>query len=74
MLDFLAVSGRGIDSMQAPIELREQDVEDLVAFMETLTDPCVLDRECLSPWIADPATDDIDGHLLVAIDADRNPL
>jgi cytochrome c peroxidase len=74
MLDFLAVSGRGIDSLRAPIEHTEQDVEDLVAFLETLTDPCVLDRECLSPWIADPATDDVDGHLLVAIDGDGNPL
>ncbi len=74
MLDFLEVSGRGIDSLRAPIEHSEQDVEDLVAFLETLTDPCVLDRECLSPWIADPATDDVDGHLLVAIDRDRNRL
>jgi cytochrome c peroxidase len=68
------VSGRGIDSVRAPIEHTDQDVEDLVAFLETLTDPCVLDRECLSPWIADPATDDVDGHLLVAIDRDGNPL
>ena len=74
MLEFLAVSGRGIDSLRAPIELLDQDVEDLVSFLETLTDPCVLDRECLSPWIADPATDDVDGHLLVAIDGDQNPL
>jgi len=74
MLDFLEVSGRGIDSLRAPIELTDQDVEDLVAFLDTLTDPCVLDRECLSPWIADAATDDVDGHLLVAIDRDRNPL
>lgn len=74
MLDFLEVSGRGIGSFRAPIELGEQDVEDIVRFLETLTDPCVLDRECLSPWIADPATDDVDGHLLVAIDGDRNPL
>lgn len=74
MLDFLGVSGRGIDSLRAPIEHSDQDVEDLVAFLETLTDPCVLDRDCLSPWIADPDSDDVDGHLLVAIDQDRNPL
>lgn len=74
MIDFLEVSGKGIDTFDAPIELAEQEVEDLVAFMESLTDPCVLDRECLSPWIADPSTDDVDGQLLVATDQDRNPL
>jgi len=74
MLDFLEVSGRGIEFFRAPLEHTEQQVEDLVAFLEALTDPCVLDRECLAPWIADPATDDVDGHLLVAIDQDRNPL
>jgi cytochrome c peroxidase len=74
MLDFLDVSGKGIESFRVPIELTDEQVEGLVAFLETLTDPCVLDRECLAPWIADPSTDDVDGHLLVAIDKDRNPL
>lgn len=74
MVDFLEVSGRGIATFEAPLGLSDDDVGDLVAFLESLTDPCVLDRECLSPWIADPATDDVDGHLLVAIDQDRNPL
>lgn len=46
----------------------------MVAFLETLTDPCVLDRACLAPWIANPETDDVDGQLLVAVDQDGNPL
>ncbi|MFW2388070.1 MAG: cytochrome-c peroxidase [Polyangiales bacterium] len=74
MLDFLEVSGRGIASFESPIEMSEDEVGDIVAFLEALTDPCVLDRDCLAPWIADPAIDDVDGHLLVAIDQDRNPL
>lgn len=74
MIDFLEVSGRGIPSFEDPIEMTDEEVGDLVAFLETLTDPCVLDRECLSPWIADPEIDDVDGRLLVAIDQDRNPL
>jgi cytochrome c peroxidase len=74
MLDFLDVSGRPIDSLRAPMAYTDEQVTDLVAFLETLTDPCVLDRECLAPWIADPGTDDVDGHLLVAIDQDQNPL
>jgi len=74
MLVFLAVSGKAIEFFAAPFEHTDQQVDDLVAFLQTLTDPCVLDRECLAPWIADPATDDVDGHLLVAIDQDGNLL
>ncbi|BDX06576.1 cytochrome-c peroxidase [Planctobacterium marinum] len=33
--------------------LNQQEVSQLVAFMEALTDPCVLDRDCLDPWIVD---------------------
>ena len=74
MLDFLEVSGRGIATFDAPISLSEQQLEDLVSFLEALTDPCVLDRGCLAPWIADPDEDDVDGHLLIAVDEDGNPL
>jgi cytochrome c peroxidase len=74
MVAFLKTSGQVIGSFRTPFGSTEQDVEDLVAFLEALTDPCVLDRACLAPWIADPATDDVDGNLLVAIDKDGNPL
>ncbi len=74
MLDFLEVSGRGIDSFDDPLDFDEHEVAEVVAFLETLTDPCVLDRQCLTPWIADPEHDDVDGHLLVAMDADGDPL
>lgn len=73
MLDFLALSGRGIDYVRNPLAHYEPEIEDLVAFLETLTDPCVLERECLRPWIADPALHEVDGHLLAAIDADGEP-
>jgi cytochrome c peroxidase len=74
MLDFLEVSGRPIEFFRAPFGHTDAQVEDLVAFLETLTDPCVLDRECLSPWIADPSADDVDGHLLEAVDQEGSPL
>jgi cytochrome c peroxidase len=77
MLVFLTVSGKAIEFFAAPFDYTDQQVDDLVAFLQTLTDPCVLDRECLAPWIADPATDDVDDvdeHFLVAIDQDGNPL
>jgi cytochrome c peroxidase len=71
---FLDVSGKPIEFFRAPFEHTDGQVEDLVAFLETLTDPCVLDRACLAPWIADPAADDVDGHLLVAVDQEGSPL
>lgn len=74
MLDFLEVSGKPIEFFRAPFGHTDAQVEDLVAFLETLTDPCVLDRECLSPWIADPSADDVDGHLLEAVDQEGSPL
>jgi len=74
MRDFLEVSGKPIESFRAPFEYTDAQVDDLVAFLETLTDPCVLDRDCLAPWIADPSIDDVDGHLLVAVDREGNPL
>ena len=42
----------------------QQDVNDLVAFMKTLTDPCVKSRECLSPWIPSAHSNDPDGNML----------
>ena len=74
MLDFLEVSGREIEFFRSPVGYTSAQVEDLVAFLQTLTDPCVLDRGCLDPWVADSTTDDVDGHLLVAVDAQGNPL
>lgn len=74
MLDFLDVSGRAIDTYATPISLGDSGVDDLVAFLESLTDPCVLDRDCLAPWIADPVTDDVDGGLLLAVDDGGKPL
>jgi len=74
MLDFLEVSGRPIEFFRAPFAHTDQDVEDLVAFLGSLTDPCVLDRECLAPWIAESPADDINGDLLVAVDQEGSPL
>ncbi|PID44349.1 MAG: cytochrome-c peroxidase [Proteobacteria bacterium] len=53
----------GIDITPRP-NSTEQDVKDLVAFMKTLTDPCVKSRECLSPWIPQHSSNDPDGNML----------
>jgi cytochrome c peroxidase len=36
--------------------LNGQEVQQIVAFLTALTDPCVTDRDCLTPWIIDDAS------------------
>lgn len=45
----------------------------LRSFLETLTDPCVLDRACLAPWIPDPS-EAPDDNQLNAVDVNGIPL
>ncbi|MBT6275589.1 MAG: cytochrome-c peroxidase [Chromatiales bacterium] len=48
------------------IDLDDQAVADLVAFLEALTDPCVASPACLAPWLPDPTTPSPDGTRLNA--------
>lgn len=54
--------------------INNADRRDLIDFLETLTDPCVLDPACLAPWIADPADTGPDGGQLNAVDGNGNQL
>jgi len=40
-----------------PARLTDADVADIVAFIQGLTDPCVLDETCLEPWMPGDARD-----------------
>lgn len=53
------------------LRLDDDEVADIVAFLEALTDPCVEDRECLEPWIANNTTDNPDDQVLIAIDGNN---
>ncbi len=59
---------------QIPVELSDQENFDaVVAFLRTLTDPCLKDRDCYGRWI--PEQDDApDAMQLNAIDQNGNPL
>ena len=57
----------------ADTRLNETQRDDLVAFMHALTDPCVLDRSCLAPWVADPG-ESVDAHHLRAVDRNGETL
>lgn len=57
------------------VSLSDNDVDDLLAFLKALTDPCVKDRSCMAKWIVDPDNDvDPNGDQLSAVDANGNRL
>lgn len=57
----------GTSRFQSP-RLNNTQVAQLVAFLEALTDPCVMDRACLAPWIPDTTDQGPDGQQLNAVD------
>lgn len=59
---------QGISLLQNP-QLNNQETNDIVSFLESLTDPCVVDRDCVAPWIADPSAPGPDGQQLNARDS-----
>lgn len=40
-----------------PLALSETQVGYIIKFMESLTDPCVTDKDCLAPWLLDKEKD-----------------
>ncbi len=63
-----------VDPLFPNLNLNNNERAELVAFLGTLTDPCVTDRNCLTPWIADPNSPGPDGNQLNARDVDGNLL
>ena len=56
----------GVDIKPKP-HFKESDVKNLVAFLKSLTDPCVKDRACLSKWIPNKNDNDPDQQMLHAL-------
>lgn len=66
---------RNNDTSRLPnVNLNQAERAQLVAFLRTLTDPCVEDRECLSPWVPDNTDTGPDGQQLNAVDQFSQPL
>ncbi len=71
-----AIQQRAIDASRTFADLTDKPTGDgrrLLDFLETLTDPCTLDRACLAPWIPDTA-EAPDDNQLNAVDAEGNLL
>ncbi len=62
----------GISKHQS-VDITDDQLNDLVEFLKTLTDPCLKDRECISKWIPEQSNG-VDGLQLNAKDKDGNPL
>lgn len=73
-LDKLSEERQNETSSLPNINLNNDEIDQLVAFLNSLTDPCVESRECLEPWIADEATDNPDDQVLIATDINGNLL
>jgi cytochrome c peroxidase len=48
------------------VDLTDAQVQEIVAFLDALTDPCVTDPACLAPWLPAEGETDPDGLRLVA--------
>ncbi len=67
-----AFAQKAIDSENfegGTLDFDEQNIDDLVEFLNALSDPCVTDRECMMPWmLADDESQDPNGDQIIAID------
>ena len=54
------------------VYLSENQVNDVLNFLRSLTDPCVKDVACLAPWL--PSGADPDGLQLKAVDREGRSL
>ena len=63
-----------VDPVLKDLNLSEEQVAQLVAFLKTLTDPCLKDRSCIGKWIPTGASPNPDLLRVNAIGHDGNPL
>ena len=73
-LDKLRDEQQSNNSQLPPIQLNNNEIDELVAFLNSLTDPCLSNRDCLNPWIAEEGQDNPDNNLLMATDINNTPL
>ena len=65
-----SLTARQKNELQHPISvtLNDEEIEDINAFLHSLTDPCIRDKQCMKPWLYDsPMSDDPDNNMLRAV-------
>ena len=66
-LDHLTTLQNNAQTKLQNVDLSDGEVNQLLAFIKALTDPCVKDRACLAAWIPAENFDDPDGLRLNAV-------
>lgn len=61
-------------SLLVDVSLTDTQVNQLLAFLATLTDSCVTDRNCLASWIPKESDTDPDSLRVNAVDSNSTPL
>ena len=65
-----------VTSPITPVQISEQEIQQIVAFLQALTDPCVTNSDCMLPWNIN--NDDVasfpDDMWLLAVDEHDNEL
>lgn len=74
LLQSQSLRNSGDSKLPPPYVQSEGDVADLVAFLASLTDPCVEDRVCLGQWIPDSNNGSADNLQLNAVNENGAPL
>jgi len=59
------------DIVLRDVSLSDEGIDQLVDFLVTLTDICVKNRQCMTPWITD-SVDDADPNALMQIAVDQS--
>lgn len=67
-IDALEASRTAGTAMLQNVQLTDEQVSDLLAFVMALTDPCVEDRACIGQWIPDASDTNPDALRLNAVD------
>jgi len=49
------------------VNINNTEKQQLIAFLNALTDPCINQASCMAPWIASPLEDDHDGQIIKAV-------
>ena len=73
-LEQLELSRENGDSLFLNADLTTIQRDEIVSFLEALTDPCVEDPMCMRPWVADPASNGADGLQTNGVDGTGSPL
>lgn len=59
-------------SLFGNININNNERQQIIAFLNALTDPCIQDRNCLAPWIPDTSDSGPDNQQLNAVDESLN--